>query len=340
VTDEPSPSAPVAPPRDSGARRGDGPRNFLSRRENRRIFWLFMPPAMLVMLALGWVERQWFGRPVAPSPPQVDTRVAAIRGEAPDAESVMIEMDREQPATLPEGRGLAASAEALAKVRDDTVFRAADEDAWFQILTTLRSAESGPPPRSAAQAVSFAELFGQPTSFRGRLVRFRGTLRRLEKLAAPPNPYGFADYWQGWLEPEGGPPSPIAVYFLQVPPGIPEGPSIREPVEVVGYFFKRWAYAATDAVRLAPLVLALEPAWRQQPAGRRGHDPIGTAALLTIAALVLLTLAGIRAAGGGPTRRRPPAEPRDLATALADVEACSTEESLRRLADAARNREP
>jgi hypothetical protein len=172
------------------------------------------------------------------------------------------------------------------------------------------------------------------------LVRFRGTLRRLEKLAAPPNPYGFADYWQGWLEPEGGPPSPIAVYFLQVPPGIPEGPSIREPVEVVGYFFKRWAYAATDTVRLAPLVLALEPAWRQQPAGRRGHDPIGTAALLTIAALVLLTLAGIRAAGGGPTRRRPPAEPRDLATALADVEACSTEESLRRLADAARNREP
>jgi len=299
-----------------------------------------MPPAMVVMLSLGWVERAWFGRTPAPTPPQVDTRMTAIRGEAPDADSVMIEMDREGEATPPAGRGLAASAEALAKVRDDTVFRSADEDAWFQILTTLRSAEAGPPLRSAAQAVSFAELFGQPKSFRGRLIRLRGTLRRLERLAAQTNPYGFTEYWQGWLEPEDGPPSPIVVYFLQVPSGMPEGPSIREPVEVVGYFFKRWAYAATDTVRLAPLVLALEPSWRQRPAGRRENDAIGTAALLTMAALVLLTLAGIRAAGGGPTRRRPPPDPHDLAAALADAEASSTKESLRRLADAGRNREP
>lgn len=340
MNDEQSSSLPVVRPRDAGARRGDGPRNFLSRREYRRIFWVFMPPAMVVMLALGWVERAWFGRPPSPTPPQVDTRMTAIRGEAPDADSVMIEMDRDGEAVPPAARGLAASAEALAKVRDDTVFRAADEDAWFQILTTLRSAEAGPPSRSAAQAVSFAELFGQPKSFRGRLVTVRGTLRRLEKLAAQPNPYGFADYWQGWLEPEGGPPSPIVVYFLQVPPGMPEGQSIREPVEVVGYFFKRWAYAATDTVRLAPLVLALEPSWRQRPAGRRENDPIGTAALITMVAVVLLTLAGIRAAGGGPTRRRPMAEPHDLASALDDAEARSTEESLRRLADASRNREP
>jgi hypothetical protein len=299
-----------------------------------------MPPAMVVMLALGWVERAWFGRATTPAAPQVDTRMTAVHGEPPDGDSVMVEMERDRPPAIPEALGLAASAEALAKVRDDTVFRAADEDAWFQILTTLRSAEAGPPSRAAAQAVSFAELFGQPTSFRGRLVRMRGTLRRLEKLAAQTNPYGFAEYWQGWLEPEGGPPSPIVVYFLQVPPGMPEGPSIREPVEVVGYFFKRWAYAATDAVRLAPLILALEPAWRQRPTGGREHDPIGSVALLTMAALVLLTLAGIRAASVGRPRRRPVAEPHDLDTALADVEACSTEESLRRLADASRNREP
>ena len=297
-----------------------------------------MPPAMLVMLALGWVERVWFERPGRPAPPQVDTRLTTIGGESPAPDAVMIEMEPARVAS-PQDAGQAASAESLARVRDDTVFRAADEDAWFQILTTLRSAESGPPQRSAARPVSFIELFGQPASFRGKLVRFRGMLRRLERIPAHANPYGFADYWQGWLEPHDGPPSPIVVYFLQLPPGMPEGLKIDEDVEVVGYFFKRWAYAATDAVRLAPLVLSLEPGWRPRPAATRPGNSIGTVALVTMAGLVLLTLAGIRAAGRGQPRREP-AEPRDLSSSLADVDAPSTEEALRRLAAADQPADP
>lgn len=314
------------------------PRNYLRPAEHRRLFWLFMPPAMVLLLVAGWLERRYFGPPPRVEPPQVDT---VVRGELVDRtipDAVVIEADPEP--FIGNADELAASPDALERVRDDTVFRPADEEAWFQVWMTLRSGDMRAYRKSNARRVSFTELFGQPRSFRGRLVAFRGTIRRLQQVEAPANRYDIENYWQAWLEPEGGPASPIVVYFLRIPAGFPHGMRIHEPVEVVGYFFKRWAYAATDAVRLAPLVLALEPAWRQQPAGRRGNDPIGTAALLTIAALVLLTLAGIRAAGGGPTRRRPPAEPRDLATALADVEACSTEESLRRLADAARNREP
>lgn len=298
-----------------------------------------MPPALLVMLALGWLERSWFASPTPPAPPQVDTRMTAIHGEPPAADAVMIAVDPPRPPVDPSPDPLAASPAALAQVRDDTVFRATDEDAWFQILTTLRSVETGPPSPAAAQAVSFAELFGQPQSFRGRLVRFRGTIRRLEKLPAQTNPYGFAEYWQGWLEPEGGPPSPIVVYFLQIPPGMPEGMKVSEDVEVVGYFFKRWAYAASDTVRLAPLVLALEPSWRQRPVGRRSDDTVGTLALLTMAAVVIATLAGIGAAGRGRSRRMP-TPPRDLSAALADADICSTEESLRRLAAADRARTP
>lgn len=346
MTDEPSPARWLPEAVDAAAdedgaarRRGAGPRNFLARREQRRIFWLFMPPAMLLMLALGWIERAWFGRPVPQAPPQVDTRVTAIRGEPPSPDAVMIDVEPLPPAARQEEASPAAAASALAQVRDDTVFRAADEDAWFQILTTLRSAEAGPPSRAAAQLVSFVELFGQPGSFRGRLVRFRGTLRRLEKIPAQRNPYGFTEYWQGWIEPEDGPPSPIVVYFLQVPENMPEGLKIAEPVDVVGYFFKRWAYAATDAVRLAPLVLALEPGWRPRPVGPRSGDSIGTVALVTIGGLVLVTLVGIRVAGRGSQRRRID-EPRDLSSALAGADICTTEESLRRLAETDRSRAP
>ena len=247
------------------------------------------------------------------------------------ADAVVIAADPELPPGDADEYG--ASVHALAQVRDDTVFRGAEEEAWFQIWMTLRSADTRSLARSSVRRVSFTELFGQPRSYRGRLVRFRGTLHRLEKLTAPANDYDIKDYWQGWLEPEGGPVSPIVVYFLRLPEGMPHGMKISEQVDVVGYFFKRWAYAATDTVRIAPLVLALEPIWKPRPAGSPVGNSIGTVALVTMAAVVLLTMLGIRAAGNGPGRRQSP-PPTDLSTTLSDVELFSPDEALRRMAEA------
>jgi len=290
-----------------------------------------MPPAMAAMLLLGWVERTWLSSPPRRGPAQVDTRVHDPAAAVADA--VTIEAD--QP--LPEGPAeeFGASLRSLARVRDDTMFRAADEDAWFQIWATLRETDLATLLGKPARRVGFTELFGQPQSFRGRLVRVRGTLHRLEKLDAPANNYDVTEYWQGWLEPEGGPASPIVVYFLRLPSGMPEGMKIREPVDVVGYFFKRWAYAATDAVRTAPLILALEPVWKPRPAGPATDGTISTVALVTMAGLMLLTAFGIFSAGRGGTRP-PESRPADLTAALADVEPFSPADALRRLAESDR----
>jgi hypothetical protein len=290
-----------------------------------------MPPAIVVMLALGWLERTWFAPAGRPGPRQVDTRLSAT---APaEADAVTIHPEGPAPAGRPEEFG--ASQRSLALVRDDTTFRAADEDAWFQIWAKLRETDQATLLSLPARRVGFTELYGQPLSFRGRLVRFRGTLHRLERLEAPANNYDVKEYWQGWLEPEGGPPSPIVVYFLKLPAGMPEGMKIHEDVDVTGYFFKRWAYAATDAVRTAPLVLAIEPTWQPRPQGPVNSGAIGTVALVTMAGLVLLTALGIAAAGRGVSR---PSEPRaeGLTAALSDVELFSPEESLRRLAESQR----
>jgi hypothetical protein len=179
--------------------------------------------------------------------------------------------------------------------------------------------------------VSFPELYGQPRSFRGRLVRFSGTLHRLQKVQAAANDYDISSYWQGWVEPDDGPASPIVVYFLRLPPGMPEGMKLAEPVEIIGYFFKRWAYQASDTIRTAPLVMALEPIWTPHKGPAPGGTSAGSYALLVIGALVALTLLGIRLASAGPPRRPPP-PPGDLSTALADVELFSTEEALRKIA--------
>jgi hypothetical protein len=330
----PEPAAlPVPDPEQEPPRGRTRARNYLARTEQRRIFWLFMPPALLAMLVLGWVERSWFASQREPVRPQVDTKVAEAPADPALSDAVVIEADADLPPGDADEYG--APVDALARIRDDTVFRGAEEEAWFQIWMTLRSTELRSLAQAPARRVSFTELFGQPRSYRGRLVRFRGTLHRLEKLTAPANEYDIKDYWQGWLEPEGGPVSPIVVYFLRLPQGMPHGMKIGEPVDVVGYFFKRWAYAATDAVRIAPLVLCLEPIWKPRPAASPAGNSIGTVALVTMAAVVVLTMLGIRAANRGLGRVQAP-PPTDLTATLSDVELFSPDEALRRLAEAER----
>ena len=290
-----------------------------------------MPPALVLLLLAGWLERRMLGPPPEVRPPQVDTVVkSGLAGGAID-DAVVIEADPE-PFTGPVEE-LSASPAALERVRDDTVFRPADEEAWFQTWMTLRSGDTRAFEKAAARRVEFAELFGQPRSFRGRLVRFRGTIHRLQRVDAPANDADIREYWQAWLEPEGGPASPIVVYFLRIPPGFPTGMKIHETVEVVGYFFKRWAYAAKDAVRTAPLVLSLEPFWMPAPTPVVGGNAAGSYALVTIGAVVAATLLGLRLAGLGARRPAADQPPGDLSTALADVELFSPDESLRRLAE-------
>jgi len=305
-------------PRATGPASSQRPRNDLAPGERRRLFWSVVPLAAVVLLGLGWLERAWLARPAAPVP-AVDTRLEAVAGRPPAGDEIVIEREPE-PADVAPAADLAASRESLARVRDATFFREADEDAWFQTWNTLRDGGPAALRAAAARRVEFRELFGQPGSFRGRLVAMRGTLHRLEAVRAPANDYGIERYWQGWLEPEGGPASPVVVQSLTVPAGMATGMAIDEPVEVVGYFFKNYAYAASDTVRVAPVIMTLEPGSRPRPAPASGRGIGSTLLAITMAATVLAIVAaawlGTRSAGG---RGSPsPAEPVNLDQALAD----------------------
>ena len=330
----PEPAAD-AEPRPDDARR---PRNFLSTRDHRWLFWAFMPPALIVVVAVELFSRS--DRPAGPPPePQIDTRLEAVAGPPPAADELVIIPADEPPVARVEE--LSASPTSLGRVRDATFFREADEDAWLESLLTLQGYEGRrlPPP----QEVGFTEIFGQPKSFRGRSVRMRGTLRRLERLQAPDNNYAIEAYWQGWLEPAGGPASPVIVHFLDLPEGLAAGMDIREAVVVDGCFLKNMAYRAADGVRVAPLLLARSPARPARPAAETtaGWWDLSLAALgvVTMLAIVGMIAAGFFAAG---RERRPPPPAGDLDAALAGIEPVSVGESLRRVAAAeeAGGREP
>ncbi|NDC64242.1 MAG: hypothetical protein EBZ59_09735, partial [Planctomycetia bacterium] len=169
------------------------PRNYLERTQHRRIFWLVMPPALVVLLVAGWLERTYLGPPPESRPPQVDTVLHGETSRRAIEDAVVIEAEP-QPLVGPVEE-LSASASSLERVRDDTVFRPADEEAWFQTWMTIRSGDPRSFAGAAVRRVGFAELFGQPRSFRGRLVRFRGTIRRLQRVDAPANDFDIREYW-------------------------------------------------------------------------------------------------------------------------------------------------
>jgi hypothetical protein len=315
------------------------PRNYLAPSERRRLFWLVMPAALALMLVAGWVERFWFPRQ-AGGRAQIDTRLQAVDRPRPQGDEVMIEREPE-PIEPEPSADLSASLDSLARVRDATFFREADNDAWFQTWNTLRETTTAGLRSARPREVGFSELFGQPRSFRGRLVRMRGVFHRLERLRAPANDYAVEDYWQGWMEPAGGPPSPVVVQCLTLPEGMPRGMKIDEPVEITGYFFKNYAYNASDTIRVAPVIMTLEPGWRPRPskpagatAGRGGAMFVVAA---TLAALLTATWFGMRAAGRPSASRGSIAAPQ-LDAALADLEPFSIEKSLRQLADEERSR--
>jgi len=305
-----------------------------------------------------WVERTWWSpTPSAPQTP-IDTILSrgpltrtiedgvtiegvAGGGAAPAELISPPPAEPTAPATpVRDAVETLADATDLALVRDDTVFRSADQQAWFAIWKRLQEEVAvGSPPRG--REVTFAQLFAQPRSFRGRRVRVAGTIRRLQEVAAPANPLGIATYWQAWLEPAEGPAAPIVVYFLKLSPGMPVGMRVEIPAVVDGVFFKRWAYQASDAIRLAPLLMATEPQLPPRITTGRGQTPIVGWALVSIGGLLATTWLALRCAATSQAPQRRHAELLD-----ADFRGVTTtdpREALGRLAtieDGAGDREP
>lgn len=200
-----------------------------------------------------------------------------------------------QPALQTLGQGNKLNAEQLAavsdlqetldavfldSVRDNTVFRLAEKDAWFRLFEQLERRDLADLQRASPGYVGFLQLYKQPTAYRGKLVTVSGTVRMGYYREAPKNFYGISGYYVFWLKPAGA-KSPIVVYCLEIPAGFPdvakleragERPQLDEQAEFTGFFFKRWAYRAQDDTRLAPLILAKAPRWEPRPDASRAAD--------------------------------------------------------------------
>lgn len=281
------------------------PRNYLARREQWRLLLIVLTLGLVVILYaesrdpghFGWIDalRQ---RPGDPADRRAEPRRAEPKPDqeipgafvspltdspAPDSQAHRDHLKR--AAELPR-----VNADHLAAIRDDTPFRKAEADAWFQLLEVLRTTPVDALRAASIGRVTYIQLAQQPGAYRGELVTLLGTVRRAHRVAAPENEYGIQQYYQLWLQPEDSPDDPIVVYSLFVPEGFPIGMDVSADARITGFFFKRWSYLAQDQLRSAPAVLSRTVDWLRQPAGpqRAQRDPSIWFVLGISAALAML----------------------------------------------------
>ncbi len=284
-------------------RKGPYPPNYRSRRQQGRLF--VMVAAMVAILWVAFEARdpghyRWIwnlGRAGGGADSEVDTRFVPPGPSEDDSFVFPLPSEEREAADRTVLGGLTEA--DLAAVRDDEPLRAAEAPAWFKLFDRLQKADEADLRGESIGAVTFIQLFRQPKEYRGELVTLAGTLRRSEKVTARQNDAGIDSYYRTWLFPRDNPGNPIVVYVLTMPKGFPEGMAIERQVELEGYFFKRWPYAAEKTMRSAPIVLA--KSLRQVSAGPKA--PPRAVSPITIVAVAAAAAASFVAVVWWQTRR-------------------------------------
>jgi hypothetical protein len=159
----------------------------------------------------------------------------------------------------------------LAGIRDDTLIRTEEDDAWFQLCDILLRLPPAELQKFSAGRVSYAQLFHQSDVYRGKLVELHGTIRRVESIPVRKKGVDIKGYYRTWLSPDDNPSSPIIVYCLTLPKDFPQEMNVAEEVGLKGFFFKRLLYSAGDPstkkteLRTAPMVLTKDLQWKKRP---------------------------------------------------------------------------
>ena len=286
-------------------------RRYTSRSERFRLF-LLCGMLMLVLVAMDEARKPatwdwlWAGEDAIETEEEpIDTRVDLPTRDLPPGvfqASAIGAGDVGQPSVSAfEGEFyLGITRELLMPIRDSTVFRAAENEAWSHILQQLQQVDQGELVSSSQAQVGFSQLFRQSQIYRGKIVTVQGTVRRLEELE-PSDPV--VDRLYRWsLQPQGGSNAPIIVYSVAKPTQLDVG-DLSEAMEFTGVYFKKWAYRAGDGTRVAPLILAKLPTWSPVQNVEKNAAP-STSWIASACGLALALAAGIVVAVMYVTNRR------------------------------------
>ena len=161
-------------------------RNYLSRREARRLFWWVLGVGLAVLVIVRFGEiRQFLGSLRGRPTHDIDTRYYPSPKSGADSDSVTIVPHQAPTSETADDNRLQIDPSLLTEIRDDTPWiRPSEYPAWYHFWTVLKEM----PPKiltERAQSAGFVELFQQPRAFRGKPIAIEGSARRANYVNQP-----------------------------------------------------------------------------------------------------------------------------------------------------------
>ncbi len=286
-------------------------RNYLSRREQWRILLLVMSLG-LVIVAMGEAAKssnwEWLWAGAKQNVPQDETRqdqkVDTWLPPGEDLEPGVVRIAAPPPA-LPAGANEAdffpgVNIEFLKQVRDNEVaYYSPDEDnpqrkAWFNLLDILNRTDEAVLRKASTGKATFAQLYKQPNTYRGKLVTVEGYVKWAVPHAATKNDVGIEDIYELWVSVDR---EATVVQCLQLPKGFPIGNDVLAKVEITGFFYKKYAYRPHHAgeearpdLKVAPVLLAKTVKWIPMEPAAEANGPSTEAIWAAVAGALAIAL--------------------------------------------------
>ncbi len=131
----------------------------------------------------------------------------------------------------------------------------AEQPALVRISDFLRTVDPAWLEARVDRTVTFDVLLNDPEYYRGRPVAIEGTLRRLlpGQLRSEQGPVAV---WEGYVVAPDSRNTPYLVFFNEVPPNMPRGDDLQEPVQLNAYFVRRVGYATARGEAVTSLLIA------------------------------------------------------------------------------------
>ena len=147
----------------------------------------------------------------------------------------------------------------LNSVSDATIWEAGDRLAFYRLLEAGSAGDFRSYGEQAVR-VGYASLADQSLVYRGKPVFLEGSVARVERVNAEPNPFEVDEYWLVWLRPDDGSERPVMAYATEIPSevqsladakGIEQGPAVR----TFGVYLRRHLYRSVKGTETAPVIV-------------------------------------------------------------------------------------
>lgn len=167
--------------------------------------------------------------------------------------------------------------EMLDVVKDNSPIFPKEKRLAMKIWNQLNGMSVEEIEKASLGKVLFAQYFKQPETYRGSVIRIRGTVRRVVRqemprslIKSPENPqcaeepdfgYEFDHYFELWIQPDDNAAEPVLMNALEVPEELPIDQDIYVPVVIDGVFFKLYLYEGQDTLYSEPMFYAKSALW-------------------------------------------------------------------------------